>query len=75
MSYSKGRIAPGVFNDAFLFKVFIPSIFVRVFISVPLPYERLEIKPVPNLQLLFSHDTNNLLSCLGQVHNIACDAS
>lgn len=53
-------------NDAFLFKVFIPFIFVRVFISVPLAYERLQINPIPDLQLLSLHNTS-LLSCLEEV--------
>lgn len=70
MSYSKGRIVPGVLNDALPFKVFIPFIFVRVFISAPLAYETLEINPIPDHQLKLFHNTNNLLNCLGQVHNI-----
>lgn len=37
--HSVKQKVPGILNDAFLFKVFIPFIFVRVFISVPLAYE------------------------------------
>lgn len=76
MSYSKSRIVLGFLNDSFPFKVYIPFVLVRVCISVPLAYERLEINPVPDLKLLlFLHNTNNLLNCLGQVHNIVCDTS
>lgn len=57
---------PGILNDYFLFKEFIPFIFVRVFISVPLTYERLEINPIPDLQLLSLHNTS-LPDCLGQL--------
>lgn len=75
MSYRKSRIVPGLSNDTFPFKVFIPFVFVRIFISVPLAYETAEINPVPDLLLLlFLHNINNLLNCLEQVHNIICDA-
>lgn len=76
MLYGKSRIVPGVLNDGFPFEVFIPFMFVRVFISVSLAYERLETNLISDLQLLlFLHNTNNLLNCLGQVHNILCDTS
>lgn len=54
--HSLKQKVPGILNDAFLFEEFIPFISVRVFISVLLACERLEINPIPDLQLLSLHN-------------------
>lgn len=38
---------------------------------MPLAYERLEINPIPDLQLLSLHNTS-LPNCLGEVTQVSC---